>query len=729
MQKMQFRRQFVTSLLTSVTWWLGVAISLVLYYLAVQMVENKRQAQFNYHSNNSRLAIEARVQSYVEVLRATRAMFHASVDVTRQEFNRYVRELKLRQSFPGIDNLNFAPAVSDRDKAAFEAAVRTDSSIDMKGYPDFSVKPVGQRAEYHVLTYLEPMEGNQGSMGFDLASNLRVKEALALARDSGELISSGRLIKIDGSNKIIGLAMRMPLYRMGMPLDTVADRRAAYYGSVGAGFNVGKLMLNAVDESSMPGLRLKLYDLGRSDQHAPAGTSDPERLLFDSMGQSSYNQDATNPGRLEDYFVKRTSMSVGSRLWEIEFSAPRSAVLGGVEVYIPWLVLAIGLLATFLIFCNYYSLSTARRRAIDIANDMTKDLRASKADLAEAQHMAMLGSWLLDPDTRLMTWSDETYRIFGEVRNEETPEYDDFLLRVDETDRRRVQEELDNSIRSGREFNTEHRITRRDGSIRWVQTITRPGYSGRNRLLRGTIMDVTERKHNVEALKRSQELLRDLTAHQDRIKEDERKRIAREIHDELGQTLLALRLDVSMLDTRTATTHPKINDRVRSVLHHIDATVKTVRTIINNLRPSVLDLGLTAAVEWQVDEFRRRSAISCDLVMDASEYTLSDARATTLFRILQESLTNVIRHANATHVRVELYEDGSNLVMKISDNGIGLDPKDRNKAESFGLVGIEERVLALDGEFRIDSAASHGTTLMIFIPLEKLDGLETGAFG
>jgi signal transduction histidine kinase len=100
---------------------------------------------------------------------------------------------------------------------------------------------------------------------------------------------------------------------------------------------------------------------------------------------------------------------------------------------------------------------------------------------------------------------------------------------------------------------------------------------------------------------------------------------------------------------------------------------------------------------------------------------LSDVRATTLFRILQESLTNVIRHANATKVRIELYEDASNLVMKITDNGVGIDPNDRNKVDSFGLVGIEERVLALEGRFTIESASDRGTALTIFIPLENLD--------
>lgn len=714
---MQFRREFLKSFLASATCWLGVAISLIFFQLAVQMIEKKNQAQFDYQTNNARLAIEARIQSYIDILRSTRAVFHASTHVTRQEFQTYVNELNLRKNFPGIHSLNFAPLVRHQGRAAFESSIRVDSSTGMKGFPEFAIKPPGSRPEYHVLTYVEPREGNHGSFGFDLASNPRGELALAQSRDSGELISSGRLIRIEGSKKIIGLAMRMPLYHQGMPLATVAERRAAYYGSVGAGFDINKLMQGAVDTSALHGLRLKLYDLGNSNEQAPTSTSDPERLLFDNRANPDLELAMSDAVELTDFFVKRMSMTVGSRMWEIEFSIPKDTMLAGIDPWLPWLILAGGLLGSLLVYSNYYSLMTARTRAVEMAADMTKDLRASRADLAEAQHMARLGSWLLDPNSKSMTWSDETYRIFGSDRVEKNPDYADFLVHIDEQDRQRVQEGMETSIRTGTEFHTEHRITRQDGATRWVQTITRPAIQGRKQFLRGTIMDVTERKHNLEALKRSQELLRELTAYQDRIKEDERKRIAREIHDELGQTLLALRLDVSMLDTRTAMSHPKINDRVRGVLQHIDATVKTIRTIINNLRPAVLDLGLGAAVEWQVQEFRRRSAIACDLVMDANEYALGDARSTTLFRILQESLTNVIRHANATHVRIELYEHGTNLVMKITDNGIGIAPVDRNKTDSFGLVGIEERILALDGEFLLDSAPGQGTVLTIFIPL------------
>src|SRR5690606_15921422 len=138
-------------------------------------------------------------------------------------------------------------------------------------------------------------------------------------------------------------------------------------------------------------------------------------------------------------------------------------------------------------------------------------------------------------------------------------------------------------------------------------------------------------------------------------------------------------------------------------LHHIDATVKTIRNIINNLRPAVLDLGLAAAIEWQVAQFRRRSGIACELVMSDEDLTVDDARATSLFRILQESLTNVIRHANASKVTIELQQENEYLVMRITDNGVGIYPGDRRN-NSFGLVGVEERVHALNGEFFISSA-------------------------
>jgi len=155
---------------------------------------------------------------------------------------------------------------------------------------------------------------------------------------------------------------------------------------------------------------------------------------------------------------------------------------------------------------------------------------------------------------------------------------------------------------------------------------------------------------------------------------------------------------------------------VRLALQHLDATVKTVRAIINNLRPTTLDLGLNAAIEWQVAEFRRRTGIACELLMNEKEIAVDEARATSLFRILQESLTNVIRHAKASLVVVDLHQERDRLVMKIADNGIGIQPGP-HAGNSFGLVGMEERVLALNGEFDIAGVPGKGTTITVHIPL------------
>lgn len=230
---------------------------------------------------------------------------------------------------------------------------------------------------------------------------------------------------------------------------------------------------------------------------------------------------------------------------------------------------------------------------------------------------------------------------------------------------------------------------------------------------------IAECKAAEEALRQSQEELRQLASHQERIKEDERKRIAREIHDELGQNLLALRIDVSMLHSRTLGSHPHLNARVQAMLEQIDATMKSLRAIINNLRPTVLDLGLHAAIEWQIRDFQRRSGIECVLKMSEEEYPLNDDRATALFRILQESLSNVLRHAQASRVDVELSIGEDALMMKIADNGIGAYPGCRRKANSFGLIGIKERVSALGGQLDIRTDHNKGMSLTIHMPLKS----------
>jgi len=242
--------------------------------------------------------------------------------------------------------------------------------------------------------------------------------------------------------------------------------------------------------------------------------------------------------------------------------------------------------------------------------------------------------------------------------------------------------------------------------------------SSRRRAVKMARAMTRELRDSQARLQLSHHRLRRLAAHADHIKEEERKRIAREIHDDLGQNLLALRIEADILATRTERTHPRLHARARATLHQIDNTIRSVRHIINDLRPNVLDLGLSAAVEWQIAQFRQRSGIRCEYVEDAvADHGVDDHCATAFFRVLQESLSNIHQHADASAVRVELHQSQGMLRMTISDNGIGINTACRHKAGSFGLVGIEERISLLGGNCTITSHPHGGTTISIAVPV------------
>ena len=243
--------------------------------------------------------------------------------------------------------------------------------------------------------------------------------------------------------------------------------------------------------------------------------------------------------------------------------------------------------------------------------------------------------------------------------------------------------------------------------------------SSRLRAIRMAKAMTRELRESQAKLQLSHHKLRRLAAHAEQIKEEERKRIAREIHDDLGQNLLALRIEADVLTTRTSHRHSRLHERARCTLAQIDNTIKSVRQIINDLRPNVLDLGLSAAVEWQIGQFRQRSGIVCELIENGADIDLGidDKCAIAYFRILQESLSNILQHANASLVRVELRRQDGVLSMSISDNGVGLHDRSRNKFGSFGLVGIEERVSILGGTCTITGAPNAGTTVLITVPV------------
>jgi PAS domain S-box-containing protein len=237
--------------------------------------------------------------------------------------------------------------------------------------------------------------------------------------------------------------------------------------------------------------------------------------------------------------------------------------------------------------------------------------------------------------------------------------------------------------------------------------------------------DLSENKRAEQELRASSEQLRNLAGRLVSVREEERARISRKVHDELGQSLTAVKMDLAWLARRLPPRNGQkldpIKKRIRSTLQLADRIIQSVRRISTELRPAVLDLGLAAAVEWQAQEFQARSGIQCKVRLLTKEVFAPDV-STALFRILQETLTNVARHATATRVEVVKQKQGDRVVLMIRDNGRGFDQADPSFSKSLGLLGMRERAAILGGQVNISSAPGKGTTVTAWIPLLLPEG-------
>lgn len=230
--------------------------------------------------------------------------------------------------------------------------------------------------------------------------------------------------------------------------------------------------------------------------------------------------------------------------------------------------------------------------------------------------------------------------------------------------------------------------------------------------------DLTAQKESEKRLEDSRGKMRSLAIHLLHAREEERKNVAREIHDELGQILTALKMDLQWIEKRLAPRTPLIMEKINGVVGLADQTIQMVHRISSELRPGMLDdLGLAAAVEWLGGDFSRRNGIPCRVDITALESRIGGNSSTALFRIIQEALTNVARHAHASHASVELWEAEGALTVRVQDDGTGVTEEQATSPQSFGLIGIRERAEGLGGEISIAGRPGKGTTLTVTIPL------------
>lgn len=293
-----------------------------------------------------------------------------------------------------------------------------------------------------------------------------------------------------------------------------------------------------------------------------------------------------------------------------------------------------------------------------------------------------------------------------------------FIELLDPADRNDLREAVQQALRQRAPLEGQWRIAR-EGATRWIHVVaTAREANGGNWLLDGIITDITAQKEAEQELMQSREELRELTAHAESVKEQERRLVARDIHDEIGSTLTGMKADLAWLKKRFAE-DGEVMGKLTSMGELVDGAVQTANRIIQALRPGILDYGIAPALEWQASDFSQRMGLEVAFETNAEDLALDIEQSTALFRVFQESLTNVAKYAKATRVETELFATPTSVTLEVRDNGQGLSEGALAKTASFGIRGMMERVRALGGWLDISGAAGRGTTVMLSIPRRR----------
>jgi two-component system sensor histidine kinase UhpB len=363
--------------------------------------------------------------------------------------------------------------------------------------------------------------------------------------------------------------------------------------------------------------------------------------------------------------------------------------------------------------------SFSRRRQAEEAS------RLDRERLELAARAATDAIWDMDITAGTLWWSDGVEKLFGYPKAEVGPTLGFWTERLHPDDRERVEAGFHRAIAGPASFWTdEYRFRCRDGHYAFVldRGFLIRNADGRAVRMVGGMTDITERKEAESRIERSRLQLRALTARIESLREDERTRIAREIHDELGQLLTALKMDLRWMEKRLASgeNNPALNpilDKMVEAGSLIDTVITAVQKISAELRPGTLDnLGLAAALHHEANRFQERTGITCSMNVSEPAPDLSGDAATAVFRIFQEALTNVARHADASEVSCDFRIEADQVVLRVEDNGKGISRDALADAKSLGLLGMQERAGVLSGELQIKPGTSRGTRVTLRLP-------------
>jgi PAS domain S-box-containing protein len=360
--------------------------------------------------------------------------------------------------------------------------------------------------------------------------------------------------------------------------------------------------------------------------------------------------------------------------------------------------------------------------SMDVTERKEADRRLEELEALESSILDAIPQAIVGLHERRINFANHAVKaIFGWHREELIGRSIRMIYR-NEAEANQIGSVFYSTLEHQRTYETVFPCLRKDGhEILCRMKASRIGEKLREKRIVVTYEDITSEKKAQEELQRSREELRNLSTHLQSVREEESTRVARKIHDELGQSLTALQMDLSWLKTRLPAGSNAIREKMESMSGLVDATIESVHNITTELRPSLLDdLGLPAAIEWQAADFQKRFGIRCQTHIKCADGNLDKKLATTVFRIFQEILTNIARHAKATLCKVNLSENEKELCLDVTDNGIGITQWQADDSRSFGMIGMRERAHLWGGAVYVRNVKPSGTIVKVLIPLAQV---------
>jgi PAS domain S-box-containing protein len=358
-----------------------------------------------------------------------------------------------------------------------------------------------------------------------------------------------------------------------------------------------------------------------------------------------------------------------------------------------------------------------------VATDITERknseqaLREQRTLLAEAQKLAGVGCWEWNPASGRVSWSDELFQIYGVDPASFKPTFESYLERVHPEDRAATGATVARALIDSRGFSIDERIMRPDGEVRQLRShgeVVRDD-AGRPLKMVGACIDVTEQKNAESALRTAARNLQALSRRLVEAEEAERRRIARELHDRVGQNLSALNINLDIVIGNLK--DPALKRRLEDSLKLVDSTLQSIENVMADLRPALLDeYGLGAALSWYAEEYSQRTAIQVSVEALEAGKGLSPETAVALFRIAQEALNNAAKHSSAKRITVLVERNGAELMLAVSDDGCGFDPAQAPRGR-WGMTTMRERAEAAGGQLRVESSLGKGTTVRASVPV------------